>query len=502
MTLVLDGWENVNHEHLVNFLVTIGDMTLFLDSKMIGATNQCAENQATMVQSVLQPYGGVHSFAAVTSDNTASCLNMRDIVSNRYPGLVSLNDQAHVANLLFSDVCKVKIITSAVDSCSIISSFIRNHQYVNALYKICKQEFNETLKQRQDKDTATAVNFSAIPATRFGYRLNAIEEYFRNQKACLDLIFDQQKLEKAVNSNTTTKKEAYSASIKTVESRNVWKSMATAVKVLTTLRIYLRHFDTDTVDIRIILRETKAMRAKMEKELGKLISAVDITLADKNAVLEAVDTCINGPISGKIKVTLLTNIHFLVASVSPAASVSPETPAEDFFGIIPRAKRAFQKFLVNSPGIFSKDELSETKPEERVAEFHKQLLMFVGGNVPSILIGREEYKAIGVVGREEYKAGFACVGGFWKVYGHEINFLKRVGMWISHLSPSSCPAERSFSAQKLTHSLKRNRLQSEKVRKLTFSRCNLRLFDGLSPHISDSIDSLIDIVDEYLSKED
>lgn len=264
-TMVLDGWENVNREHLVNFLVVIGGMTLFLDSKMIGSTNQTADNQAKMVQTVLEPYGGVESFAAVASDNTASCMN--DIICNANPGIVSLNDQAHVANLLFSDVCKIKFIVSAIDSCSTMSSYIRNHQYVNALYKTCKTEFNETLKQRKDENTDTAVNFSSIPATRFCYRLDAVEECLRNRKACLDLIFAQDKLQQAANPNTSAKKEAYDGFIKTVEARSTWRSMVVAVKVLTPLRVYLRLFDKDVVDITSILRDTKQCGLICKKNL-------------------------------------------------------------------------------------------------------------------------------------------------------------------------------------------------------------------------------------------
>lgn len=90
MALLLDDWENVNHEHLVNFLVVIGEMALFLASKMIGDVNQTADNQATMVESILSPYEGVDSFAAVATDNTQSCLNMRDVICDLNPGIVGL----------------------------------------------------------------------------------------------------------------------------------------------------------------------------------------------------------------------------------------------------------------------------------------------------------------------------------------------------------------------------------------------------------------------------
>jgi len=45
----------------------------------------------------------MNTFFALETDNTASSVEMRLMD----PGLVSLNDQAYVANLLFAEFCKV-----------------------------------------------------------------------------------------------------------------------------------------------------------------------------------------------------------------------------------------------------------------------------------------------------------------------------------------------------------------------------------------------------------
>lgn len=485
MTLLLDGWENVNHDHLVNFLVVIGEMALFLDSKMIGAVNQTAQNQAAMVQEVLAPHGGVDSFAAVATDNTQSCLNMRDIVCELNPGIVGLNDQAHVANLAFKEICALPFVAKGLEASAFISTYIRNHQYVNALYKICKTEFNTTLKQRGDTDIPTAINFSPTATTRFGYSLDGIEECVRNQKACVDLVFDRTQLQKATNANTAAKKEAVETFVGLVESRDSWHYMDIAIKVLTPLRVYLRLWDTDKVDITTILKETKALRANLEDVLEELCASRKIRDSDRLLALRTLDTRIDGAITAKVKVTLLTDIHYL------AASVSPDTDPDCFAEIMPRALRAFGKFLVNSPGIFSEAELASSTAEERVATFQKELMVFVGGTAASILVGRAAVKG-----------GCECLGGFWKIYGKEVGLLRKVGLWISYLSASSCPAERSFSAQKDTHTLQRNRLGSERVRMMTFCRWNLRLFSGLSPKVRDAIDDLINLVEEELDEDE
>lgn len=69
------------------------------------------------------------------------------------------------------------------------------------------------------------------------------------------------------------------------------------------------------------------------------------------------------PLSQKVKVSLLADIHFLVASLLL------EMPAHDMVDIVPRALRAFRKFLVDSPAILSEEELADMPSEEKVAAF-------------------------------------------------------------------------------------------------------------------------------------
>lgn len=80
MTLVPDGWENVRHEHVVKFLAIVGKAAVFLDTIPVGSFSQTGENQAALVQSVLDSHGGVEAFATVASDSTQS-LNVRETIA-------------------------------------------------------------------------------------------------------------------------------------------------------------------------------------------------------------------------------------------------------------------------------------------------------------------------------------------------------------------------------------------------------------------------------------
>lgn len=220
--------------------------------------------------------------------------------------------------------------------------------------------------------------------------------------------------------NTSARKRAFYDFVELVEDRDTCKAFGAVVKVLNPLRIYLWQWDWDNVDTTTILAATEKKRNDLENVLEELRSSGAITASDMTAVLRTVDARVHGSVSNKVKVTLLNDMHYL------AACLTPDTSPDRFADIIPKALRAFRRVLVNFPGLFSADELATTTPEERTAYFQKELMIFVGGSTSSILVGRAACKDV------------CDLRGFWKIYGKEISILRRVGEWISFLSASSC----------------------------------------------------------------
>lgn len=110
-----------------------------------------------MVQGILDPFGGVSSFAALASDNTASCLNMREIISEKNPGIVSLNDQSHIENLGLTDISTTAFCERTLDKAYKISNFVLHHQYALSQYRQLKDQYNDSLTRSKNKDTPRPV---------------------------------------------------------------------------------------------------------------------------------------------------------------------------------------------------------------------------------------------------------------------------------------------------------------------------------------------------------
>lgn len=169
-----------------------------------------------------------------------------------------------------------------------------------------------------------------------------------------------------------------------------------------------------------------------------------------------------------------------------SALVNPLTRQNKFTELFPRDCRAFKKFMVNSPECFSDEDMSKLSVEVRCQKCMKELMDFVCGTSPSFFTGRMNCD------------GGCDLAGFWRLFGSETPLLAKVDIWVSFLS-ATCAVERSFSAQKEIHNQTRNRLLSERVKKLMFIRWNLRLFAGLGPEVADAVDELSSLIDEALT---
>lgn len=136
--LMVYGWENIEHHHISNLLALLGGTAIFLGSIYCGSDAQDAEGQARLAQEKLTKYGDMDTINAVASDNTASCVEIRRLLVAANSGMVSLNDQAHVANLLVGDLCKIGWVASCDSKALLVSSYVRRHSRLLAAYSTAK----------------------------------------------------------------------------------------------------------------------------------------------------------------------------------------------------------------------------------------------------------------------------------------------------------------------------------------------------------------------------
>ena len=126
-TLIFDGWDDNTGASVVNLLLRIDGGTdntrkiVFLDSVFTGTNRMHSSAYVRLIEQVMSRFGGLARICAVTSDSASSCVNAKNTIMNAYPHVVSVSDQAHIADLLMKDVGKLTWVKAILDKVAAIS---------------------------------------------------------------------------------------------------------------------------------------------------------------------------------------------------------------------------------------------------------------------------------------------------------------------------------------------------------------------------------------------
>lgn len=88
-------------------------------------------------------YFGDHSrICAITSENTDTCVKSRGFYARKHKGVVSVNGQAHVIDLLIKDIGNKEWVKHVLIYVKQISDAVHSSQKLKALFTECPDVFN------------------------------------------------------------------------------------------------------------------------------------------------------------------------------------------------------------------------------------------------------------------------------------------------------------------------------------------------------------------------
>ncbi|CAG8438532.1 188_t:CDS:2 [Scutellospora calospora] len=153
ITIMMDGWTNIQQDYLVNFIAIGKDRR----SELIKIKDTLGESQTLItifkdLEEVLMQIG-IKRINAVITDSAASYVHMKIILVQQYPKIIVLPCIAYESNLLFGDMLKhiymKSIISSAVKiiaQTQINTNMINDKDfqlYVNTLLEVYTQNIKD-----------------------------------------------------------------------------------------------------------------------------------------------------------------------------------------------------------------------------------------------------------------------------------------------------------------------------------------------------------------------
>lgn len=485
-TIVFDGWENIHRQSVINVLLRTEAVAnnesniYFLRSIFPGKKKMTALEYQKEVESIMNAFGGHDKICAVTTDNTSSCKNARKLYQEKHKGVVGVNDQAHIADLLLKDLYKsLPWFAEIIDKVTTLNGDLLSHPKLRACYEELMADWNrnydiEVQKIRQKYnitetgDTIGETSGDRNPAmikdlevaglsvrglllekavmlrrkctTRFGYAEDCLDSFIRSigvlRKLVINPDFDYQFSTKSSDRQRKTIFKSLVCDDDFIVS--VYKTL----RFLRPIRRYLRAFDSENARISEVIYFTN----QLEYELRNL--KLDSTVLTKERRDELVEVFLKRRnATPPHQIGLIEDIHYVSWLLDPCRC------PEDFLSYIPVLRRHVKKYVAHDRS------LNDDSSVDCICVAYSE--------VASTWMQWTDEKRNQV--RESYN-GRALL--WWQLGNCENELLSEFAKRTLTCSPSAMVVDRSFSKTQRIHTPSRSRLKSPKVAMMMFIKWN------------------------------
>ncbi|GMF43174.1 unnamed protein product [Phytophthora fragariaefolia] len=142
VTLVTDGWTDINGQAVTNYVVVCSNLTFFLDSAYTGTQAHDVEFLTADVMRVIAKYDFLE-VGAVLTDNTNANQATWKVLQEQNSKTFFHGCVCHASHLLVKDIVqKIKWVDALQSGCKALVSFFRKHHKMWVDLSACLKEQN------------------------------------------------------------------------------------------------------------------------------------------------------------------------------------------------------------------------------------------------------------------------------------------------------------------------------------------------------------------------
>ena len=343
-TIVFDGWDDVNRSSVVNVLLRVESKStmksFFLDSVFTGYAKVGATEYVKIIEKVMGDFGGLKRVCGIASDSARACVNARNALARKYPGLIGMQDRAHVADLLMKDIGKLDFVSDIIDKVNMLVVETRDkRKLLSFLRKAVKRE-NSRLRceidqdgvDAQDADVSlpsdpmhpdrlfpplrkTALMLQKPSVTRFASISDTLEAFIRTRDVLYQVVGDRQferQLFHADKPEQQTRREIYKDLVGILSFLDSVKEIHNVFRLC---RRYLRVFDKEKdTSVSDVVPCTESLG----EALTKVPSSSEYLTPERLAMIRAVfKKRKDGPIGRSIQARLVEDVHIAAYLLHP-----------------------------------------------------------------------------------------------------------------------------------------------------------------------------------------
>ena len=221
LTMVSDGWSNINRESVQNFVICT-PKPLFFDAIYSGEESHTAKWIADEIIKQMEIID-INKFSAVITDTASVMKAAWRIIEEKYPSIVCLGCNSHIMNLLIGDILKIDQIKSVVENAKKLVNYFKGH--VQAAAKLKRIQ-----KENYSKEIALV-----LPAlTRWGTHLDCFQS-LQNSKTALEQALMDIRIRQNMDSTLRTH----------ILSDDFWEDLDIITKIMEPMVSTLKLFESD-----------------------------------------------------------------------------------------------------------------------------------------------------------------------------------------------------------------------------------------------------------------
>src|SRR5829696_5108137 len=221
LTMVSDGWSNINRESVQNFVICT-PKPLFFDAIYSGEESHTAKWIADEIIKQMEIID-INKFSAVITDTASVMKAAWRIIEEKYPSIVCLGCNSHIMNLLIGDILKIDQIKSVVENAKKLVNYFKGH--VQAAAKLKRIQ-----KENYSKEIALV-----LPAlTRWGTHLDCFQS-LQNSKTALEQALMDIRIRQNMDSTLRTH----------ILSDDFWEDLDIITKIMKPMVSTLKLFESD-----------------------------------------------------------------------------------------------------------------------------------------------------------------------------------------------------------------------------------------------------------------
>ena len=176
VTLVSDGWTNIQMKPIINFLAATPNGCIFINALDVSGQVKDGSFLADEVSKSIESFGK-ESIVQVVTDSASNCVAARNILEQRYPQIVFSPCTAHCLNLLLEDIGKIPWIHSIISDSKNVVKFITTHHYSLACFR--NHSNKELLKPGQTRFATNLIMLQRLSEVKDALQETVISRQYK-----------------------------------------------------------------------------------------------------------------------------------------------------------------------------------------------------------------------------------------------------------------------------------------------------------------------------------